>query len=657
MARPWQDILVLFAFVGLTLIMTYPLIMHLGTALLGPPGDNFEYLYKVWWFTHALKERVSPFFIPDVFYPFGYRIIMSETTLSNIAPAVLVTLLCDQIGSGLWSYPEVIGYNATLLLSFMLSGYTMYLLVRYVTGKWWAGLVSGVIFAFCPYRMAHLGAGHLPLMGTQWLPALFLCVEKWVRERRLKYAAWAGVFYALTALSSWYYAYMVGGALVLYLLLRVRWVTRRGNTASSDKVTCRGAVEQASSWWQAGLCFGGIVLILLAPVALPLVRLSREGETMHKVLSLAYIDQWSASPLDFFYPNIMHPLWGKGLLSHYRQNVQENLLYLGIIPLILAGIGARHALQREGLELSRLARAFLWLGIVTFVLALGTTLHWNGKPVYLRVPDSLAHFFSRGMYALTGKWALNRVSYATMERAGHILVPLPTLLLYLFLPLFNAMRTWGRFGLLTLFSVAVLAGFGVAKIRRHRVGTLLCGAITLLILFDFATLPYAFGWSLVRPQPVDEWLAAQKGDFAVIQYPLDRSWYGDQLYRAVTHGKKIAYGYGTFLPRAYREAEDVLRRFPDLESMGLLRDWNVRYVLVSASWYGAEWGEMARKLAATPGLRHVLTIRDEPIYEGDRLLRWVPASRAVPVTEVVDGQPKAYLVDTIHVYEIIDQSH
>ena len=65
---------------------------------------------------------------------------------------------------------EVVAFNAVVLLSFVLSGFTMYLLALRLTGNRWAALLSGVIYAFAPYRIHALAAGWIPLLPTQWLP-------------------------------------------------------------------------------------------------------------------------------------------------------------------------------------------------------------------------------------------------------------------------------------------------------------------------------------------------------------------------------------------------------------------------------------------------------------------------------------------------------
>ncbi len=619
-------VLGLFCLLGL--VLTYPLVRDLGSAVLGPPspGDQFEYVYKVWWFKHALLDlHSSPFFNPDMFYPFGYNVALSETTLSNTIPALPLTVLLG----------EVAAYNLIVLASFALSGLGMYLLVLHLTGSRVAGLLSGTIFAFCPYRMAHLGAGHLPLMGTQWLPLLLLYLDRMVVRQHWTDAAMAGLFFSLAALSAWYYAYMFAMAGAVYLVLRGRpW---------RKYLLQRGFAQRV-------LVFGAVCLVLVGPVAMQVTQLWAEGS---RPQSLRYLDQFSASPMDFVYPNVMQPLWGVQLLTQYPQKL-EQMLFLGWVPLGLAAF----ALWRQR-DLTW--RAFAWLSAVFVLLSLGTTLHWHNAPVYITVPGWLERVFTLGMGFLTKRLALFPISSYSLRVEEAVYVPLPTLLLYLFLPFFSAMRVWARFGLIAALGVSVLAGRGLQRLLsksvqqrvpandsiRHpagaRIGTgqlvvaLLCAAVTL----EFASFPYALGWSKVQARPVDGWLASQQGDFAIMEFPVSTALSGRSLYAMRIHGKSITFGYGTFFPWPFERQRATLEGFPSGESIILLKEWDVRYVLVRSRSYGEAWQGIERDLTTVSGLRHVVTLDDEPIYEGDRLFHLMP------------GTEPAFVVDRIHVYEVL----
>ena len=607
--------------------MTWPLVARFGTAVLGPPGDNLEYVWKLWWFKKALwDQRVSPLFHPGVFYPFGYPLALGETTMLHTVLGLPLTVLVG----------EVAAYNAMMCLSFVLSGYATYLLLRDLGCTAWAALIGGAVFAFSPYRLAHLGAGHLPLMGTAWVPLTFLSLERLVRRSSWGYALLAGLFFAFLALSSWYYAAMIAPFVLLYLLLRVRPL--RDLFRAAFLVKLLGA--------------GLLALVVVAPAALPTLALASRGELGYGG-SFKYIDRWSAGPLDFFWPTGMHSLWGAPVTRSYYQNIQEHQLYLGVVALALALIGL--VVRRA----ERLPRVYALLGAVGFVLALGTTLHVKGDPLYVAVPRGVDVAFARMMNTLMSRWALNKLDYESLHLKNAIVIPLPTLLLYLFVPAMKAMRVWARFGLVALLAVAVLAGVG-ADWLLGRVGTKrsrpwkLAGAVILglLVVLDFSVAPYPYGWTEVRGQPVDEWLAQQPPGTPIIHYPLAKTWYGWMLYPTRVHGQPVAYGYGTFAPSSYRAAQSVLESWPSEEALALLRQWGIRYALVGERSYGETWTEVQGRIDRLPGVREVAVFEDESLYHEGRLSRLVKPAPDVPVTELMNGRRRDLLQDRVWVYAI-----
>jgi hypothetical protein len=165
--------------------------------------------------------------------------------------------------------------------------------------------------------------------------------------------------------------------------------------------------------------------------------------------------------------------------------------------------------------------------------------------------------------------------------------------------------------------------------------------IALLVIFEFAALPYATGSSSVQARPIDHWLSGQEGDFAIMEYPLIKAMSGTSYYYMRTHGKRISFGQSTYFPSSFTENRPLLESFPSVESIALLKSWGVRYVLVGSRYYGATWPQFEQDCSAAPGLRYVLTMDDVPIYEGDRVLHLWP------------GAERAFIVDRIYVYEVL----
>jgi len=622
---------VLVLFLVLSLGMTWPLVLNLRTAVPGAPWDNLVWLYDLWWFRHSIVElNAWPKVNPLIFYPFGYDLRLSETMWANKALIAPVLFWGD----------EVLAYNVLLLLSFVLTGYATYLLIAYLTDNRYAAVVGGAAFAFCPYRMHAMAAGWLPLISTQWMPLAFLYLERTLSERKAGYALAAGLFIALNVLSSWYYLYVVGAFVVLYVLVRL-WPWRR-------ILAERGLVGRLA-------LVAVVALAMIAPAAVPVVTAHAGGMSW----SLQDVEKWAASLEDFFLPNVYHPLWGEHFLSlrGYAPRYPwytPGFVYLGIVPLLLAAMCcSARAVSRSTVPTRG---AYLWLGGVSFVLALGVVLHWRGEVLGIPVPPAVEAFFVRGMSTLMSKWALHKASYYEIfTRSGTIPIPLPALLLYLFVPLGSALRTLYRFGVITMLAVAVLAGMGVAgalaNVQTFKRSNVLKTALLLgLVLVDFCCAPLPYGFTEVRAQPLDHWLAALPDSAVLMQFPLVRALSGDSLYRAKYHGKRMAYGHGTFYPAAYVAAMPVLATFPSEECLALLKSWGVSHVIVGSQAYDAGWGDRPEQswdvvrgqIEASSRLRLVSITRDEPFWRDER------------ISGVIYGNPPVVpvLVDKLYVYEL-----
>lgn len=614
-----QTIFVIALFLLLTVLLTYPMVSYFRAAIPGPPWDGFYYLTLLRWFKVALFERhISPWFHPDIFYPFGYNLALSETTLSNVALGMPVNLL--------WG--EVVTFNALMWLSFVLSGLGAYLLTYDLTGQRVAGLVSGVAFAFCAYRMQAMSSGWLPTISTQWVPFTFLYMERTIRLQQWRDAVLAALFYIINCQGTWYYAYVVGLALVVYVFVRLRpWRVAMGNR----------------QLWHCGMAFA-LTMLLMVPVAMPLIRLWGQRQMQY---SLPEVDWLSTSLDDFFLPSAYHSLWGGLSLRWYDDWVPyypwivPGMAYPGVSVVVLA------VLTRYSRKDRAPRKALLVIAVVAFVLALGTTLHLRGERVYISVPVGVERVFTKVMVALSKRVALNPVAAYAMPEGQGIYIPLPTLFLYLFLPFFNAMRDWTRFALVLVFALSTLAGMGAGCLLATKRGVtraLLTAVLVGGVLLDLAAIPLPFGMSLVQPRPSDEWLAQQPGDFAIMQFPFRaRAYAGPSLYGMVTHRKKVTYGSGlTFFPPAYAAHLETLQGFPSAESVNLLRAWGVKFILVDTTRYAHEWATVEAGLRAHADLKLVAAFDEPSVYI---------AYRPGPMTGRTNDL--RWTADRVYVYEVL----
>jgi hypothetical protein len=127
----------------------------------------------------------------------------------------------------------------------------------------------------------------------------------------------------------------------------------------------------------------------------------------------------------------------------------------------------------------------------------------------------------------------------------------------------------------------------------------------------------------------------------VMRMPLAASQSGPALWAQVYYDKPVAYGYETFEPEGWRARRPKLETFPDDRALDVLREWGVRYVVVSGNAYGAGWPDTLAYLKSLPSLRHMGDFEERRTWEVD------PA--------VLDAQPEheAYaLPDTLAVFEL-----
>ncbi len=575
-----DNIFVFLFFTLLAVVLTYPVVFHLGDRVIGAyRGDNFHYLWQLWYPAHAVFDlHTSPFLDPDVYVPYGFDLIRNQ----DLSPANVLLFMPVTYLLG-----EVVTYNLLVFISFPLTAFGTYLLARQLWGSRAGALLAGVIVAFCAYRVTR-STGHLTMVTTEWIPFFFLFLEETIRNPNRRSAILVGIFYALSALATWTYAWLLAIAAVLYLAVRVRWWTER-----------KRLVPLLSSGFLAIV----VALVLVVPFAIPYVQATNSSAVTARPPEES--QAFSASIADFFIPSAFHTIWGEWVRENWRSGnnglwLSEWQVYLGAVALVLASVGILG--QR-----SRIAGALVVVAAGSFVIALGPTL-------YIIHPAPLA---------------------GVAARAPLSPIPLPVSILDQVPPL-RYLRGWARMGFFVEFAVGLLAAGGLASLLqalRQRFGTrarnaqlVLTVSIFGLVVLDSLSVP--FGMAEVSPRPVDVWLAQQSEKFTIMEYPvLNNAYSGPAMYVTRLTGKRTVMGYASYPPNL--AFWGILSHFPSPDALDLLKHWGVKYVLVDENAYSAgvefwgvrsNWDQMLSAILASERLQevtvrggvHVYALVDEP---------------------------------------------
>lgn len=549
-------------FAAIMLLVTWPLPLHLTTHVLGPErADNFEYIWKLWWVPEAIfKRHISPFFVPDIGYPQGYKLAYGEITPIHTFFLAPLTLVIGPIAV----------YNLAIIASIGLTGWVFYRLVRYWLVNAGApqlvaisAFVASTAFTLSGYRMYRVTTGHLPLVDTQWVVLAVWWLERWFDSRHWRDACLTALGIGLAILSSWYYA------LILLLTLPVYFLARMGNLGL--------LVRDRRSWLAAGLVIG-ILTVMCGPFLIPYLDVTQEGEMAVPLDDATF---WSASLTDYLMPNPRHPLWGEAIRSIMWPPQWPGRLpgeFTGTSHSLMLLLGTWAWRQVHGPRW----RALKWMMAAAFVLSLGP---------YLKLA-----FVPLG-------------------------IPLPVLALREIAPFAASARCWGRFSLIFDLGLCILAGIGMVfalrnaspKTQRRLTAGLLV-AVLFMAWFDPSPL------IRVEARPVDAWLAEQPDNSVLMQFPLMEALSGPAMLYTRTHHQPVVYGYGTYFPFLFRERYPELLEFPGEAALDRLASWNVRLVLINAEALDALPDDSPEKFSlvsvdAQPRLQYLITLGNERVYK------------------------------------------
>ena len=157
---------------------TWPLVLHLGDAVPGDPGDNYSFLWNLWWMRHVLATPGLPYFhTSHLFYPFG-------TTIADHPHCALPALVAATL---LKPLSIITAYNLLLLAFLFANMAAMYALAWTILAsandgvRRRASILAAVIFGLSPYVAVHL-LGHFDLVAVWVLPGFALALHHAVRR-------------------------------------------------------------------------------------------------------------------------------------------------------------------------------------------------------------------------------------------------------------------------------------------------------------------------------------------------------------------------------------------------------------------------------------------------------------------------------------------
>jgi hypothetical protein len=181
-----------------------------------------------------------------------------------------------------------------------------------------------------------------------------------------------------------------------------------------------------------------------------------------------------------------------------------------------------------------------------------------------------------------------------------------------FLP-FKALRIPARMGLMVVFSLAVLAGEGAARlVRRVRSSAArraVLVTLSALMLVEYASTPLELVTVPRNPPEIYADLLRDRADSPtaiLFEFPTQLTSDPAYLYYSTFHWQTLINGYSGFFPPSYVRLRQAIQNFPEPPSMEAIREHGARYLIVHGEYlYGDRYDSLIPQLDRRPDLRLV----------------------------------------------------
>jgi hypothetical protein len=632
---PVREFLIFLAFVGFTVILTWPWVLQLRDAV-ADKGDPYAISYLLWWDYHQTLHDPMRLFQATILYPHHDTLAFGEFDYG-------VSLLFFPLFA--LGFRPLTVFSVAAFLSFPFTGYGTFRLARTLSSSNGVAWIAGAILAFIPFRFQHLS--HLHLIFAGWVPLLFEALVLFARTRSWTRAGWLGFAFLMNALTCTTWLILT----ILPLCISAGLLLSRNNAWRDRKFWLRGAAAL------------GAAFLLLLPFLMPLRRVAAVHgfvRTPDEVMqySARLIDWLAAEPRNkvwgglrlaeartemVLFPGLMAPVLALAAFFFARRKsidriddtqtgINKTVLILldliaaisGTIVVLTLGFGAIrfHLFGRIIFSASGPTQALYWLVAALFVRCLIRYPRWLRK--YLGGDKNLSDSFR---------------SPRRSELFGHALVWIAIgfggsfglrfffhRFLYEHVYAFRGMRVASRWAMICYVGLALLAGLGAERLgnlpgRRWPRGgkAAIYALIMTAILFELNVAPLKMIRGEADPDALTLALKTKTMSGGILELPMAE--YTDHLYmlRAADHRHPLVNGRYSFVPPLQSEIERLIATPPISDRLlDMLESIPVSYVTVHNGFLSAydrsEIERFMNRALAVGRLRFINSYQSNDLY-------------------------------------------
>lgn len=358
----------LLVFLGFSLFYTLFFSPILFSDKLLAPGDGIAYYLPAFYSAKTLWTNL-------IFS--GYPIAADPQNMTWYPPALVLSLIPHS-------------WNAFVIIAYVLAASFSFYYVYVLTSSKLASTVAGIVYSMSGFMLGHLSMASM-IHAAAWIPLIFCALEKLRYRLDVAWLVIGAMSIACCFLAGHPQIFVYGMGVSFFYVLLLGW-----NSPVGRWKYYRWSLTAVI----LGVSLSGVQLV----PTVELSDLSLRAEMTYNSFVSYSLPLWQALQLLFPFlfggytgsTTTYSPYWGEWVLAEIQG-------YVGILPLILAGIGTIAYPNRS------IAKFWLLIGFISLIMVFGDPLFIGGKlaysiPIYnkFRIPGRHFMEFSLVISVLTG---------------------------------------------------------------------------------------------------------------------------------------------------------------------------------------------------------------------------------------------------------------
>lgn len=514
-----------------------PIIIRLGTYI--PGGDA---MFNAWVMDRnqhcILNQNCPDYRNANIYYPNNNTMLYSET---EISPSI-VTIPIHLINPN-----PIYAYNIITITSFFMLGFSMYLLVSYLTkGNRFISVYAGLLFEFSPVMIA--AVHNLQSLSIFCLPLAILQIIKFNKTKDRKNLVWLFFILVYVFYASWYQMF--------YVLLSIGTIISLAALLRLAKLKTLIIVSSVVL----------LATISTLPLAIQYINFSKQGKAVY---TLQEKMANSASLLDYVVPTD-NSAFGKIINNNHPYAVTTQS-YAGYSLVILFIISIVIGLKNKVLtrDIKKITLILIAIAAIGFLNSLGPLLKINH-------------------------------SYQYMLSGLNVSIPLPFIFIHKYVPQLGFLRGLARANILLMFALTTsLAVFwyvtrnwslqhGKKLLINFAVGFILAFDLFPLHMYQLDTNPHSINTGIpplyvyIKDHPeIDNLIMLQAEDYPKVNFWFART---ENVLWSGYHNRNIYNGYSGYTPPNYdSQYSDFVNLDPS--DPAKMRSIGLKYVIVDYELY------------------------------------------------------------------------